>query len=154
MGALFVSAKALIIHIIYIGIIGTIFHITLCASIIVIKFSESVNITTIITISPITTSYDINWAVVLNDPNNAYLELADQPANIIPNTPIPDINNIYNVLYPISSIIIPLLNGITPHDIIPHTNVTYGANKNNTLFPCETNIVSFITNFNPSATLL
>ena len=82
------------------------------------------------------------------------LELADQPANIIPNTPIPDINNIYNVLYPISSIIIPLLNGITPHDIIPHTNVTYGANKNNTLFPCETNIVSFITNFNPSATLL
>lgn len=60
MGALFVSAKALIIHIIYIGIIGTIFHITLCASIIVIKFSESVNITTIITISPITTSYDIN----------------------------------------------------------------------------------------------
>lgn len=81
-------------------------------------------------------------------------ELAAHPANIIPNTPNPDINNIYNVLYPISSIITPLENGITPHPNIPNTNVIYGANKNNILFPCDTIIVSFITNFNPSATFI
>nr|YP_010194629.1 hypothetical protein LKZ09_mgp05 [Conidiobolus polyspermus]QZZ81368.1 hypothetical protein [Conidiobolus polyspermus] len=150
-GALFVSANAAIKNISAIGNNGIIFHTVLWFATIVIKFIESAKNTTINITIPIITSYDIIWAVVLNDPNNAYFEFADHPANIIPNTPNDDINNIYNILYVKSAITIPLLNGITAHANILNTNVIYGATKNNILFACDTNIVSFITNFNPSA---
>ena len=34
---------------------------------------------TLIIMIPIDTSYEINWAIDLNDPKKAYLELLDQP---------------------------------------------------------------------------
>lgn len=67
-----------------IGNNGKINQIDCCAKTISEKFKEPEHNKTLIIIKPIETSYEIICAVDLKAPKNAYFELLDQPAIIIP----------------------------------------------------------------------
>lgn len=82
-GTLLVSARAATKNIRKAGNNGTIYHISSCSFITVVKFKDPIHKTTIIKIKLIETSYETICAADRKPPNNAYLELLDQPDIII-----------------------------------------------------------------------
>jgi len=83
-GTLFVSAKAAIKNINKLGQKGITKKTLVWKLTIFVKFNDPMLINTTINITPMTTSYEINWAADLKDPKKAYLEFEDHPEIIIP----------------------------------------------------------------------
>lgn len=100
---------------------------------------------------PIHTSYEIICAADLNPPKNAYLELLDQPENIIPYTLKDEIVNKYNNEKGKSIKTLFSPNGITTHNKILQKKVNTGANKKINRLELLGNTISLIKAFNPSA---
>src|SRR5690606_34406986 len=140
-GKRFVSAKAEIKNNKKLGNKGITYHIFFCAKIISFKLYEPAHKTTVTTINPIETSYDTICAVDRSPPKKAYLELLDQPDNIIPYTPRAEIANKYNKPIFISDKSAVSLKGITAQPIKLKTNVMIGAKTNTTLSELLGNIV-------------
>jgi hypothetical protein len=92
-----------------------------------VKFNDPVN-NIIINIAELNiNSYEIIAAVDLNEPKNAYLELADQPANNTPYTPKEDKAKLYNTPNEKSDRANPSPNGIIPQPNKLNTKVEAGA---------------------------
>lgn len=60
------------------------YQIFCCANTIVVRFKDPEHIKTLMSISPIDTSYETICAADLRAPKNAYFELLDQPDIIMP----------------------------------------------------------------------
>ena len=72
-------------------------------------------------------------AVDLKDPKKAYLELADQPLNNIPQTPNEDRAKVYKIPNEKSDKTKPCPKGITPHPNKLNIKVLTGDKQNKTL---------------------
>ena len=83
-GIRLVSAKAEIKNIKKLNINGNINQIVVWNKTISLKFNEPTHNSIVITIIPIETSYETNWAAERNEPKKAYLLLDDHPDIIIP----------------------------------------------------------------------
>ena len=94
---------------------------------IVVKFKEPVNKIIISTAELKINSYEIIAAVDLSEPKNAYLELADQPANNTPYTPNEDKANVYKIPNDKSDIANPCPKGIIPKPNKLNIKVDRGA---------------------------
>ena len=85
------------------------------------------------------------------DPRNAYLELADHPANRIPYTPTDEIAIEYRIPSEKSVSVSPLPNGITAQPSRLNTRLIIGARKNRLTVACCGITISFTTSFRASA---
>jgi hypothetical protein len=92
--------------------------------------------------------------VDLRDPNKAYLELADQPANNTPNTPKEEIAKKKIIPKERSDMVKAVPKGITAQPKILKVKDKIGAKIKRLLLEISGKTVSLITNFNPSATLM
>jgi len=82
---------------------------------------------------------------------NAYLELADHPANRTPYTPTDEIAIVYRIPSEKSVSASPLPNGITAQPIRLNTRLIIGARKNRLFVACCGIIISFTTSLSASA---
>lgn len=151
-GVRLVSLSAEIKKMINIGNNGTTNQIASWYSIILIKLNDPVSKITVRMAELKINSYEIICAVDRNDPRNAYFELADQPANNTPYTPIDEIANVYRIPNEKSEIVNPAPNGITPHPNNLKISVITGAKKNKLFVACAGTTVSLTTSLRASLT--